>query len=133
MCQLQQYTILSYTIYFIKIIFNIFFNWKKAQFQEILLTDCFRPRKQKERPTELNKSCNCWFKKIKPLEALDVLGVLEGQEDLEVPVALKVLGVPGGLEVQGDLGVPEVLADGDHSDRNFDAWFDAVQGYYSSF
>ena len=55
-----------------------------------------------------------------------MLGVLEGQEDLEVPVALKVLGVPGGLEVQEDLGVPEVLADGDHSDQNFFSLFDAV-------
>ena len=43
-----------------------------------------------------------------------------------MPVALKVLGVPGGLEVQEDLGVPEVLADGDHSDQNFVPLFDAV-------
>ena len=43
-----------------------------------------------------------------------MLGVLEGQEDLEVSVARKVLGVPGGL-VQEDLGVLKVLADGDHS------------------
>ena len=67
-----------------------------------------RPRKQKERQIELNNSCNCRFKKIKPSEALEVLGAMEGQEYLEVPVDLKVLRVLGGLEVQENLWVPKV-------------------------
>jgi len=33
---------------------------------------------------------------------------MEGQEDLEVPVGLKVLRVSGGLEVQENLRVPKV-------------------------